>query len=236
MHMLEAREHALREEQAVYGLDALQELELHAIIADGLARTSGFGVLREQTYPHEWTRKRATLDALPIRRDRMRADIVLTDRPGQHLDDAVATEKQRRAERKQIEGTLFAVLAPAEPPPAPDMIQPEDALWVEIKVIAQQTLTAGVLGPNRTYSSELTRGPIADLAKLAADERIHAGAAVIVLFAQNETIARHDLSIVIHKSLDKLLPIISPAIRCMPIADRLGNACCAVCVIGVWRT
>lgn len=235
LHTLEARERALSEEQAVYGLDALQELELHAIIADGLALTSGFGVLREQAYPHEWTRKRATIDALPIRRDRMRADIVLTDRPGQRLDDAVASEKQRRAERKLIEGSLFAALAPAESPPAHDAVQPEDALWMEIKVIAQQTLTAGVLGPNRAYSSELIRGPIADLVKLAADERIHAGAAVIVLFAQTEAVARHDLNIVIHKSLEKQLPVISPAIRCIPIADRLGNACCAVCVIGVWR-
>ena len=38
------------------GLDVLPELALHTLIADGLG-APGFGVLREQPYPHEWFRK-----------------------------------------------------------------------------------------------------------------------------------------------------------------------------------
>lgn len=229
---LQSREDALCAEQAVYGLDALSEVELHALLADGLA-TSGWGVLREQAYPHEWMLKRAGDAGLPERRDRQRCDIVLTERTGCVLDDAVHTEKQRRAARAAIEGTLFAALTPAEPARPANMVRPEDALWIELKVIAQHALVAGALTPNRSYSSLLTRGPLTDLAKLNADERIHSAASATVLFAHSQDTARHDLNVLTHRCLDKGLPICSPKITGLAISDRIGNAWCAVCVIGM---
>lgn len=229
---LQTREQALRAEQAVYGLDALSELELHALLADGLA-TSGWGVLREQAYPHEWMLKRTGDASLPERRDRQRCDIVLTDRTGCVLDDAVHTEKQRRAARAAIEGTLFAALAPAEPVRPANLVPPEEALWIELKVIAQHALVAGALTPNRSYASLLTRGPITDLVKLNADDRIRSAASAIVLFAQSEDTAHHDLNVLTHRCLDKGLAISSPQITGLAISDRIGNAWCALCFIGL---
>ena len=229
---LQTREHALRAEQAVYGLDALSELEVHALLADGLAM-SDWGVLREQAYPHEWMLKRFSEAPLPERRDRQRCDIVLTEHPNCVLDDAVHTEKQRRAARAAIEGTLFAALMPAEPARPANLVPPEEALWIELKVIAQHALVAGVLTPNRSYSSLLTKGPLADLTKLNADERVRSAAAATVLFSHSEDTARHDLNVLTHRCLDKGLPISTPHITGLTISDRIGNAWCAVCVIGL---
>src|SRR5882672_289096 len=92
---LRVRDAALREEHAVYGLDALLETKLHPVIVEGMV-AAGFGVLREQPYPHEWFRKlRVQKDglALPVPRDRMRCDVVLTPAPGQSLDDSLVNEK-----------------------------------------------------------------------------------------------------------------------------------------------
>jgi hypothetical protein len=172
-------------------------------------------------------------DTLPERRDRMRCDIVLTGRAGCVLDDAVHTEKQRRAARAAVEGTLFAALAPTEPERPSNAIPPEDALWIEIKVIAQHALVSGVLTPNRSYSTLLTRGPLADLAKLDADERIRAGASVTVLFAHSEETALHDLNVLTHRCMDKRLPISTPEITGLQLTDRIGNGWCAMCVIGL---
>lgn len=47
---LRSHARALDDEQAVFGLDSMQEIELHPLIADGLA-AAGFGVHREIRYP-----------------------------------------------------------------------------------------------------------------------------------------------------------------------------------------
>jgi len=66
---LDARARAIDLEQAVHGIDALEELELQPILAAGLA-TGGFGVHREQRYPGRRGRRR--------RSEGERCDLVLT--------------------------------------------------------------------------------------------------------------------------------------------------------------
>lgn len=66
---LDAREQDLNVEQAVYGLDALDELSLHLLLQDGL-REAGFGVFPEQRYPRDRVRR--------SRAEGERCDIVLT--------------------------------------------------------------------------------------------------------------------------------------------------------------
>ncbi len=74
LHATLARTEAdLRLEQAVYGLDAMDELALHAVLAAGLAET--FGVAREVHYPSTAGRKLT---------HRPRCDLVLTP-PGVSL-------------------------------------------------------------------------------------------------------------------------------------------------------
>src|SRR5438477_3759571 len=50
-------EAALREEQAVRGIDSLDERAIQGLLADGL-RTTGFGVFREERYPSDSARRR----------------------------------------------------------------------------------------------------------------------------------------------------------------------------------
>lgn len=49
----------LAQEQAVYGLDALDEIRLHPTIEQCL-RSAGYGVSREQRYPADWLRRRGS--------------------------------------------------------------------------------------------------------------------------------------------------------------------------------
>jgi hypothetical protein len=245
---LRARDAALREEHAVYGLDAQQELSFHPLIADGLA-SAGFGVLREQPFPHEWFRKlrpdaKKPGLALPLPRDRMRCDLVLTPEPGQTLDDSLHTEKQRRVEEAELQGTLFESLSTSHLAPGSSnlkseisnlksRIPPESAFWLELKLCGQYTNTSGIPGPNRTYTSDLTRAPLADLKKLAEDHRIHHAGVLLIVFTENEQIARHDVAILAHRILDRNWPISSPILRSFPIPDRIGNTVCTVCLIGM---
>jgi hypothetical protein len=248
---LRQRDDELREEHAVYGLDARAELDIHPIIAAGLAHagSGGFGVLREQPYPHEWFRKlrpgKSGLN-LPIPRDRMRCDLVLTPNPGQTLDDALHNERQRRGEAAELEGTLFESLAtahltpgtphpPTSTPAHLHTIPPESAFWLEIKLVGQFTNTSGVPGPNLAYAGEITRNPIADLRKLADDDRIRDAGVLLIVFTADEATARHDLTILAHRLLDMNIPIPlgGPLTRSFPIPDRIGNTLCTVCLLGL---
>lgn len=65
--VLQRAEDELRLEQAVYGLDAKDERDLHALLADGLAQH--YEVAREVHYPSSWGRKLT---------HRQRCDLVLS--------------------------------------------------------------------------------------------------------------------------------------------------------------
>lgn len=259
---LRGREADLREEHAVHGLDALSEVRFHTLLAEALGSLP-LGVLREQPYPHEWSRKRRggsradplhspSLDIgadpdmvlaaadpvtgeLPDPRDRMRCDLVLTPAPGLKLGDPLALVKTTRARKQQAAGTLFAAVEAAESPPEPasDSCPPEEAFWLEVKLVGQFTYSAGVAGPNSSYASELTRGPAADIRKLSADGRIRHAAAMVLLFTHDRATAEHDLARMLHRCLDLGLSIAAPLTREVPVTDRIGNNLLTICMIPV---
>lgn len=255
----------LRDEHAVHGLDSWPEVKFHTLLAPALAALP-HGVLREQPYPLEWTRKHrrrggkstgapdispaidisdyteadiAAADPitgeLPDPRDRMRCDLVLTPTPGLRLGDPLATVKSARTRRQQAAGTLFTAVEAAEPPPSPpaDACPPEDAFWLEVKLIGQFTYSAGIAGPNASYSAELLRGPAADIRKLSSDGRILHAAALILLFTHDLPTAEHDLAQAMHRCLDRNLPIGSPIRRSLAITDRIGNQFLTACLVPV---
>lgn len=94
-------------EQAVYGLDSLDELGLHPLIQESLRR-GGWGVWPEERYPSDRVR--------PLRSEGRRCDIVLTPAPSLPLRDPM------------VKDTLFDRL------PACDA---EEAYWLEVKTVAQ---------------------------------------------------------------------------------------------------
>lgn len=278
------REEALREEQAVYGLDALQEVQWHPILADALT-AAGYRVLREQVYPHEAVRaqrearrrakhSQAPLEApdpreridtatgevlvidgvesasrsdvelgdgaLPLPRERQRADLVLLPTGANSLRDVVTTRKAARRTRDEGAGTLFdahatQAAAAIESGSAndPRSAAPEDAFWLEVKVVSQFAYTCGVPGPNATYASDLRRGLSQDLAKLAADRHIHTGAALLIHLAQDRVTAEHDLGLLMHALVDRGLPIQPPASVSIDIQERIGNSVCTLALVAI---
>jgi hypothetical protein len=231
------REDELAAEQAVHGLDSLEEVELHPLLAAGFA-AAHLGVLREQPYPHEWRRKlgrrgRAS-DDLAQRRDRLRCDLVLTPDSGQVLVDPMKVQRTVAVHRRGAEGTLFEPLAAAETPAitaqARQGVGPEEAYWLEVKLVGQFAYNAGIPGPNRMYASELRRS-LADLDKLADDREVRHAGLLLVAFTIDQATARHDLTRLMHACLDRDLSIGPPEFRHTPIAERIGNHACTLCLV-----
>ncbi|MBX3380298.1 MAG: hypothetical protein KF805_09380 [Phycisphaeraceae bacterium] len=198
-------EDQLLAEQAVAGLDARDEVSLHAAIA-GALETTGFGVLREVPFPSLSPEQKRDPQ-------RKRCDIVLTPRQGQRVQDAIRGRRARAA----AEGLLFA-------PDTGDVdAPPEDCLWLEIKCVGQFTYTQGVPGPNRSYTAELTGAVRRDVAKLSGDPLIRHGVALVLLFSESREVAEHDLGIAGNRALDRGVPIKAVQMEHAPIADRIGN-------------
>lgn len=202
-------------EQAVRGLDALQELDLHHIIELSLTDTS-LGVHREAHYPSDG-------DAYTHATHRNRCDFALTPNPDLILLDPVSDLKQLAL----AQDTLFAAVPQTEPDPS-TTCTPEDALWIEIKACAQHAYRDGVPSPNSGYAHQLVTGLQTDLCKLAADPHIWHAGVLFIIFTESESIARHDLNKAAHICMDQCLPVRSPLIATHPITDRAGNACVAV--------
>jgi hypothetical protein len=206
----------LRVEQAVRGVDALAELGIHPILGAGFAQ-AGLGVYAEQPYPGEPALR-------PRHAERERCDLVLTESAAVRLCDPVAVLKEGDKARE----TLFAaaLAAPTDPGTGP-----EEAFWLEIKVVGQHTFTRGVPGPNRTYSAEVLVGPAEDAIKLEWDPHIRHAAVLLVLFTECRETALHDLGVLMHRLLDRELPVSSPVIEHVPIPDMIGNQVCTVALV-----
>jgi hypothetical protein len=67
--------------------------------------------------------------------------------------------------------------------------------------------------------------------KLEWDGAVHYAGCLVVLFTADEATARHDLAVVMHKCLDRELPVQSPVVRSFPIPDLIGNSVCSACLI-----
>lgn len=210
----------LAEEQAVHGLDALDEVALHPILAAGTAR-AGHAVFRETPYPGQ-------PDALPKESQRLRCDLVLGPAGCTAVADVIHQEKAAR----RAAGTLFADLARSTLAPPPGAAPPEDLLWLEIKSIGQHTYVDGVAGPNRSYSSQFNTC-LADVRKLSKARAVEHAALAVVCFSERPETAAHDLAALVHRCLDRDLPVAGLASAAIPILDRIGNAACTVGVLRV---
>jgi len=210
------RQHAdsLRLEQAVRGLDAMEEVEFHPLLCGGFA-AAGFGCYREVPYPGVPARR-------PRHAERERCDLVLSTSPDLAIRDPVAELKEQDA----AAGTLFAPLADALC--ASPGIPPEEAYWLEVKLVGQFCYTHGVPGHNRAYTSELLSVASRDLPKLARDARIRHAALMLILFSADRETADHDLGVFMHRCLDRNLPVSPPSVSRFAIPDIIGNQLCTI--------
>jgi hypothetical protein len=209
----------LRDEDAIVGVDGLDETSIHPII-EIVLKAAGYGVWREFPFPSP--KKRRAKNS-----ERERCDLVLTEDPDSPVIDLVEVDKREH----ELEGTLFAPVA--EQAAQIKGTRPEDALWLEIKVCGQYEFVSGVPVPNTAYTTGVVLAPATDIKKLAKERVVAEAASVLILFATDEDTARHDLQIAVHKWLDKSLPIRSPSIRVIPIDERIGNTVAAVCATPV---
>lgn len=232
IHQLQQAELAFVREQAFRGLDALDEVDLHPILADGFRR-EGFGVLREQPYPGEWARKtgRRGKDAasLPAESDRQRCDLVLTQRAGLHLTDLFSQAKAHHQIKEKLADSLFLQHALAETPlREPEATGVDEVFWLEVKCVGQFAFVDGVPTANSAYASQLTRGMKLDLAKLASDTAVLHGGVLLLHFTQDEPTWRHDSQVLLERLVESKLLASSPTRGGFAISDRIGNGWCGV--------
>jgi hypothetical protein len=209
-------------QHAVRGLDGLDELAFHPVIAAGL-RSAGYGVVREQGFPGEPHKR-------PADRERERCDLVLLEDPLATLADPV----MRLREEDSAVGTLFE-RHELQRGPDDRVVPTTDAFWLEIKSVGQFVIIDGYAQPNRSYSSSLVGAIAQDVRKIARDEHIDHGGVLLILFTADEATARHDLDQALHRCLDRNVPLGHPEVESFPIADRIGNASCLVALIPARR-
>jgi len=191
-------------EQSHLGIDALDELSLHPLLRDGLARE--WTVLAEQRFPaHARKSKRSEGD---------RCDIVLVDqsRGDAHLSDPLTA------------GTLFGGKG----------IEPEEAVWIEVKAVGQFAIfDDDYARPNPQYSSVLLQQVQRDVKKLSADERIRNSGVLVAHFCAGATIAENDLRAMTDKLFEKAPSISTPITGSFEIPDHIGNSLCTLALIPV---
>lgn len=207
---------ALDLEQSVRGIDAVDELQIHQILAHGLEQ-AGLGVLRERGYPASEGRKLS---------ERQRCDLVLTPEPGLEPEPQLSKAKRKAA----AQPGLFEV-----PRPAARRIDAAECFWLEVKVVGQYEYVQGVPVPNSSWGSSLVRSVVEDVHKLSSEPGIASGGLLLVLFTSDVEVAKHDVVQALHKGLDRGLRVSSIDQSSFTIQDRAGNANCTLTLIGVWR-
>ncbi|MFK7790957.1 MAG: hypothetical protein AB8C95_15875 [Phycisphaeraceae bacterium] len=134
--------------------------------------------------------------------------------------DLVITPDGRPLRDQTVKGTLFDT---------GEAVDAQAAYWLEIKTVAQFE-TGGAF---KRYSAELLSPVMKDVKKIWSDGVIQHGGLLIILFTESQEIAEHDLAIWHERCIRKGFPVGPPAVRGLPINDRIGNSWCSVAVFGV---
>jgi hypothetical protein len=199
---IRAAEDELRLEQAVYGLDARDERQIQALLAERLA--ARYEVVREAHYPSSKGKKLS---------HRMRCDLVLTAKGRPLRPDVEPT------------ATLFDLPGPgAAPVPYCD---PGEALWLEVKV-AYQFREGGVR--HRGYGAQWRQSVVADLRKMEAEPLIREAGLVLIVFNESRDILDKDLELFEDVLAIKEVLAGFRHVRSVPILDRIGHALCTAAV------
>jgi hypothetical protein len=204
--VLHARARELDLEQALLGIDALAELELHPLLRAALA-AAGFRVLAEQRYP--------TVSARPRRSEGERCDIVLLHPPARHVLDPL------------LAGTLFAADG-AEPE---DALWLEVKAVGQFDVAAgvgrpNPAYSSALLHDVTADARKLSADP-----RIA-----HAAILLILLSDSEATAAHDLDAWKRRAIIDRALPVSAPLTRAFDITDRIGNRRCTTALIEVHRS
>jgi hypothetical protein len=197
---LETAEGELRLEQAVYGLDARDELQLQTLLAERLS--ARYCVCREAHYPSTRGRKLT---------HRPRCDLVLTPKDSPLEPDVIP------------ELTLFDLAATGGQ--VVQYCKPINALWLEVKV-AHQFREGGQR--HGGYTSQWRQKVVADLQKMEADPLIRSAGLLLIVFNESKSILDKDLEL--FEDVLALKEVLAGfrQVRSVPILDRIGHSLCTV--------
>lgn len=134
--------------------------------------------------------------------------------------DLVLTPNGRPMREEAVKDTLFDT---------GEAVDVQAAYWLEVKTVAQFE-TGGAF---KRYSAELLSPVMKDVKKIWSDGVIQHGGLLIILFTESQEIAEHDLAVWHERCIRKGYPVGVPAVRGLPISDRIGNRWCSIAVFGV---
>ncbi|HEX8341072.1 MAG TPA: hypothetical protein VF624_09205 [Tepidisphaeraceae bacterium] len=194
---LAAGEQALREEQAVYGLDSLDELQLHERLAAGLV--GQYAVAREVHYPSTRGRKLT---------HRKRCDLVLAP----------------------LGRPLRLDSRPPDLFDPPQMTEPADALWLEMKCAYQYREGGRRHGG---YGAQWRGGVVRDLEKMENETEIRHAALAMVVFTHSREMFDKDVELLEDVLAVKGVLAGFRQTRSVPIWERMGHRFAS---IAVWPT
>ncbi|HEX4178203.1 MAG TPA: hypothetical protein VHY57_07180 [Rhizomicrobium sp.] len=199
-------ESALKLEQAVYGLDAMDERAMQTLLADRLA--AFYTVAREIHYPSSRGAKLT---------HRQRCDLVLTPL-GKPLAEEVKPFQPP---------TLFDAFAAEALGPR---CLPDDALWLEVKVASQFREGGQRHGG---YGAQWRQAVVDDLRKMDADQHIREAGLVLIVFNESDAILDKDLQLFEDVLARKEVLAGFRQVRSIPITERIGHR---LCTAAVWPT
>jgi hypothetical protein len=195
--VIESAEAEKRLEQAVYGLDSMDEKAIQAMLADGLSRW--YEVAREVHYPSSVGNKLT---------HRARCDLVLSP-------------KDRPLKRDSSPVTLF------DPP---DLCEPKDALWLEVKV-AYQFREGNVR--HGGYGSQWRNAVVSDLKKMEAEQPIREAGLLLIVFNESAEILEKDLDLFESTLVIQEVLAGFRQVRSVKITERIGHR---LCTAALWPT
>jgi hypothetical protein len=199
-------EAGLKLEQAVYGLDAMDERPLQAMLADRLS--AFYTVAREIHYPSSRGAKLT---------HRQRCDLVLTP-----------WGKPLAEEPKPFQPpTLFDAFAAEAAGPR---CQPDDALWLEVKVASQFREGGARHGG---YGAQWRQAVVDDLRKMDAYPLIREASLVLIVFNESGDILEKDLQLFEDVLIKKEVLAGFRQVRSISITERIGHR---LCTAAVWPT
>jgi hypothetical protein len=135
--------------------------------------------------------------------------------------DLVLCPKGRELKLDSAPPTLF------DPP---DACEPQQALWIEVK-IAYQFREGGA--PHGGYGPQWRQAVISDLRKMENEERIREAALLLIVFNESTGILEKDLNLFENVLIEKEVLAGFRQVRSVKILDRIGHR---ICTAALWPT
>jgi len=151
-----------------------------------------------------------------------------------HYPSSVGKKKSHRMRCDLVLSPLGRPLKLDTAPPTlfdpPDMCEPGDALWLEVKTAFQfREGGARHLG----YGSQWRQAVVEDLRKMEAEAPIRQAGLLLIVFNESQQILEKDIELFEDVLIRKEVLAGFRQVRQIPILDRIGHT---LCTIALWPT